>query len=653
MKPTDQPNGRNRVVIDQIQPVIEGGRYPVRRTTGEWVEASADVFADGHDVVQCRLLYRHHSERRWHSVPMEPVYGHTFRGSFRIQREGLWQFKIAGWVDHPLSWQHQLKRRHQARERLESELLMGAQFLRNVLTRCRAEEQEAVQQLVDLFTDSDRYEQAVQAALNGAAQHWFLAYPADELCTESAVVRIMAERLRARFSTWYELFPRSAASKPGHHGTFSDVQRLLPRLQEMGIDVLYLPPIHPIGLTNRKGKNNSLRARKGEPGVPWAIGNKEGGHKAIHPQLGTLQDFRALLKAAAEQGIEIALDYALQCSPDHPYVKQHPSWFRWRPDGSVQYAENPPKKYQDVIPFNFETEDWKNLWDELKSILEFWIQEGVKIFRVDNPHTKPMGFWEWVIAKIHEEHPEVIFLSEAFTAPKMMYHLAKIGFTQSYTYFTWRQTKAELMDYMEELTKSEVREFFRPNFWPNTPDILPFHLQSGTESVFITRLFLAATLSANYGFYGPVYELMVHEALPGREEYLNSEKYELRHWDWDRDTRLKMLIAIINRARREHEALQFTNNIEFLNIQNEHLLAYLKYDPAGSAHLLCVANLHPDHTQSGFVQVPLEKIGRTEEQEFAVRDLLNDARYIWKGRWNYVELNPRILPCHLFRIEDP
>ncbi|MCS6990585.1 MAG: alpha-1,4-glucan--maltose-1-phosphate maltosyltransferase [Chitinophagales bacterium] len=646
-------NGKIRVVFNHLQPLIDDGRFPVRRTVGEHVEVSVEAFADGHDVVRCRLLYRHQSERRWHSSLMEHSYGQLFRSPFEVNREGLWYFKVEGWVDHPLSWQDQLRRRHQAREKLDAELLMAAQYLRALLDRCKPEEQEAVQQLADLFTDPLRYEEAEQAALNGAAGHWFLKYPSDELRSESMVGRVQVDRLKARFSTWYELFPRSAAEKAGQHGTFADVQRLLPRLQEMGIDVLYLPPIHPIGITNRKGKNNSLKARKGEPGVPWAIGNHEGGHKAIHPELGTLQDFRKLVNAAHQHGIEIALDYALQCSPDHPYVQQHPSWFRWRPDGSIQYAENPPKKYQDVIPFNFETDDWKKLWNELKSILEFWIAEGVKMFRVDNPHTKPVYFWEWLIAEIKSKHPDVIFLSEAFTAPHMMYHLAKIGFTQSYTYFTWRYTKTEITEYVEELTQTPVREYFRPNFWPNTPDILPFHLQSGKESVFITRLFLAATLSSNYGFYGPVYELMVHEALPGREEYLNSEKYELRHWDWDRDTRVKMLIGIINKARRENTALQFTNNIEFLNIQNEHILAYYKVDPQRSNHIICVVNLHPDYVQSGFVQVPLEKIGRREDEAFVVHDLLNDARYTWRGRWNYVELNPHILPCHLFRIEEP
>ncbi len=644
--------GKKRVVIDQLQPLVDGGQYPIKRTVGEWVQVRADIFCDGHVLLGAELLYRQEKERRWHVAAMQHVHDLLWTGSFQVTACGTWQFKVRGWVEHGLTWQQMLKRKMQQREKVDVELLEGANLLEARLAQSH-HEADALKEVIALCRNPQQYEQAVARALSDDIVRWLTHLPGDRIVTESATGLVYVDDVRARFSTWYELFPRSAAAKPHQHGTFADVERLLPRLQDLGIDVLYLPPIHPIGITHRKGKNNSLRARRGEPGVPWAIGSREGGHKDIHPELGTLQQFRSLVKKARAHGIDIALDYALQCSPDHPYVRQHPQWFRWRPDGTIQYAENPPKKYQDVVPFNFETDDGKALWEELKSILLFWIEQGVHIFRVDNPHTKPVYFWEWVIAEVKKKHPEVLFLSEAFTHPKMMYQLAKVGFTQSYTYFTWRNTKAEIIEYVEELTKTSVSEFFRPCFWMNTPDILPFHLQSGKESVFITRLFLASTLSSNYGFYGPVYELMVHEALPGREEYLNSEKYEIRHWEWDKDTRVSMLVAIINKARRENPALQYTNNIEFLPIHNDHLLAYYKESPDGSNKLICVANLHPDYTQSGFVQVPLERIGKSEGQDFIVHDLLNDARYTWNKRWNYVELNPSILPCHLFRIEEP
>lgn len=644
--------GQLRVYIDNVYPEIDGGKYPIRRVPGEIVEVEADVFADGHDLVCARLLYRHFSEKKFSIAPMESTGGERWKGSFEITKQGTYIYTIEAWLDHALSWQHTLKRRLAGKEKLDVELLHGVKFFQKIKTKAAAKEKKSIEDIIELFKDKKRYDEAVKMALSTEAEQWIKKYPDTGIFTRYKELSVWVDRKKAAFSTWYELFPRAASNVAHRHGTFKDVERLLPRLRDMGMDVLYLPPIHPIGKTHRKGKNNSLKARPDEPGVPWAIGDESGGHKAIHPELGTLEDFQSLVKKAAEHGMEIALDYALQCSPDHPYVKEHPEWFMWRPDGTAQYAENPPKKYQDVIPFNFETKEWETLWEELKSIVEFWMEQGVKIFRVDNPHTKSVYFWEWLISEIKKKDPDVLFLAEAFTAPKMMYHLAKIGFTQSYTYFTWRNSKAEMTEYMEELTKTELKEYFRPNFWPNTPDILPYHLQTGKESIYIARVFMAATLSSNYGFYGPVYELLVSDALPGREEYLNSEKYEIRNWDWDRDTRLKMAITSINKARMENEALQETNNVEFLNTQNDNLLAYYKQSRDGSNKFICIVNLDPNNKQWAFLQTPLEKIGKPEGQPCMVHDLMNDARYQWNKRWNYIELDPGILPCHLFRIEE-
>jgi starch synthase (maltosyl-transferring) len=447
------------------------------------------------------------------------------------------------------------------------------------------------------------------------------------------------------------MFPRSASNKPGRHGTFKDVEARLPYVSAMGFDVLYLPPIHPIGESFRKGKNNVEQADDGDVGSPWAIGSSAGGHKAIHPQLGTLEDFRRLVAAAEKVGIEIALDAAFQCSPDHPYVKEHPDWFRQRPDGTIQYAENPPKKYQDIYPFDFESKDWQNLWDELKGIFEFWIEQGVKIFRVDNPHTKPFAFWEWCIGEIKSSHPEVLFLSEAFTRPKIMYRLAKLGFTQSYTYFAWRNTKRELTEYVTALTRSETREFLRPNFWPNTPDILTEYLQLGGRPAFVSRLVLAALLSPNYGIYGPPFEHCWNASRePGSEEYLDSEKYQVHHHDLDRPGSLKDFIARVNRLRREHAALQTNQNLQFHHVDNEEIICFSKSSEDRSQIILAVVSLDPHHRQSGWVELPLEDFGLDADRPCQVHDLLSDARFLWHGRRNYVELNPEIVPAHVFQV---
>jgi len=462
---------------------------------------------------------------------------------------------------------------------------------------------------------------------------------------------VVVDREKARFSIWYEMFPRSCALEPGRHGTFKDCEARLPYIAAMGFDVLYFPPIHPIGHTHRKGRNNNPVANPDDPGTPWAIGSEEGGHKSIHPQLGTVEDFQSFVAKAREYDIEIALDIAFQCSPDHPYVKEHPEWFHWRPDNTVQYAENPPKKYEDIYPLEFETENWQELWEELKSIVLFWIEQGIRIFRVDNPHNKPFRFWEWLITDIKMSYPDVIFLSEAFTRPKVMYQLAKLGFTQSYTYFAWRNTKLELTQYFTELTQTEVREYFCPSLWSNTPDILTEYLQFGGRPAFMARLVLAATLGSSYGIYGPAFELCENRPRePGSEEYLDSEKYEIKSWDIARPDSLKDFIARVNRIRRENAAFHSDWSLRFHEVDNEQLICYSKRTDDLSNVVLVVVNLDPHHTQSGWVEFSLEELGIDPQKPYQMHDLLSDARYLWQGSRNYVELNSQIVPAHIFRM---
>ena len=459
------------------------------------------------------------------------------------------------------------------------------------------------------------------------------------------------ERAKARFSAWYELFPRSFASTPGAHGTLRDCMDRLPYVAGMGFDVLYLPPIHPIGNSFRKGKNNTLAAGADDVGSPWAIGAKEGGHKAIHPQLGSLADFKRLVAEAKKFDIEIALDIAFQCTPDHPYVTEHPEWFRKRPDGSIQYAENPPKKYQDIYPLDFECENWQELWNELKSVILFWCEQGVRIFRADNPHTKAFPFWEWVIGGVKKDYPDALFLAEAFTRPKVMYRLAKLGFSQSYTYFAWRNTKSELIQYFTELAQTEVSDFFRANLWPNTPDILTEYLQFGGRPAFMTRLVLAAMLGASYGIYGPAFELCENVPRePGSEEYLNSEKYEIKHWDLEKPDSLRELIARVNRIRRENPALHSDRSLRFYPIDNPEILCFGKRTEDLSNVIVVAVNLDPHHTQSGWVELPSEELGLDPQQTFQMHELLTDARYLWQGKRNYIQLDPNSVPAQIFHV---
>ncbi|MFN4122318.1 MAG: alpha-1,4-glucan--maltose-1-phosphate maltosyltransferase [Flavobacteriales bacterium] len=644
--------GKCRAVIENIYPAVEGGKLPIKRVSGERIDVKADIFADGHDIISAQLLHRKKGELSWNASKMTLKSNDEWTGFFHAGSEGLYEYAIKAWVDHDLTWLHGFKKKSEAGEKLDVELMIGLKYLRGIESMVRDEDRHMVENAIRLFSDSSSfYKEAVELATGPVFAYLLENYMLIHNATISHTLDLVVERKKASFSAWYEFFPRSASQEPGKHGTFKDCERIIPRLAELGYDTLYFPPVHPIGVSHRKGKNNSTTAKPGEPGSPWAIGAAEGGHKAIHPDLGTIDDFVQLVQHAKNHGIEIAMDLAYQCAPDHPYVKEHPQWFKWRPDGTVQYAENPPKKYQDVLPINFENDDWKNLWKELKSIVEYWIDKGVSIFRVDNPHTKPFVFWEWLMDEMRREHPQVIFLSEAFTRPKIMARLAKIGFQQSYTYFTWRQTSQELRKYMEELTQTELREYFRPNFWPNTPDILPYYLQRTGHSHAAVRFVLAATLSSNYGMYGPVYELLENDPYPNKEEYHNSEKYEIRHWDWFQDTPMHHLIRKINHIRKENEAFHSTYNITFCETDNDNLLAYLKLTEDKQNIMLTVVNMDPTHKQSGWVSLPLHLIDAHEGQEIKLFDLMDEATYRWNRQWNYVELDPRHLPAHIFKIK--
>jgi starch synthase (maltosyl-transferring) len=643
-------NGRKRVVIDYIGPQVDCGRFPIKRATGETVNVIAHAFADGHDQIRVELLHRRDEQNDWTIQAMTYEINDEWSGSFRVTELGRHLYTVRAWVDPFVSWQSDLRKRIEAEQNVAIELRIGGALLRQAAQTAEPADAAQLTEWALLLESSVSTSRAAELALGPALTEMMDKHADRSLATtylqELAVV---VDRPKAVFSAWYEMFPRSSGTS-GAHGRFQDCERLLPDIAGMGFDVLYLPPIHPIGLMHRKGKNNSTSVTAADPGSPWAIGSSLGGHKAIHPQLGSFEDFQHLVRKAGEYGLEIALDLAFQTSPDHPYVAQHPEWFRWRPDGTVQFAENPPKKYEDILPLNFESDYWHELWEELKSIVQFWIDQGIRIFRVDNPHTKPFDFWQWLIGGIQREHPDVIFLSEAFTRPKVMQYLAKIGFNQSYTYFTWRNTKWELEQYIQELTQTEVGEYLRPNFWPNTPDLLPQYLQFGGRPAFIIRLILAATLSASYGIYGPAYELGITQAIEGKEEYLDSEKYELKQWDWNAPGSIRPVLERVNRIRRQNPSLQSIRNIELYPIDNEAMLCYGKITEDKSNITIMVVNIDPHHRQSGWVRLPLEHLEIDPRTPFLAHDLLTDDRYIWQGAVNYVELDPRVMPAHILRV---
>lgn len=648
----DNDDGRRRVIIEAVSPQIDGGRYPIKRVLGENVVVEADIFADGHDLISAVLRYRHEDEAEWREVDMVALGNDRWRAAFPIDRLGRYRYTVEGWVDHFRTWQHDLEKKVEARQDVTVDLLAGADFARAAARKADGADREMLQQWAGELAGKQDAARRVARAQDPILHALMLRYPDRSLAThfERELVA-WAEPVLARYGAWYELFPRSAGSDGNRHGTLRDVEAQLARIAEMGFDVLYLPPIHPIGYAFRKGRNNSPDAAPSDPGSPWGIGSPEGGHKAIHPQLGTLEDFQRLLGRARELGIEIALDIALQCSPDHPYVQEHPEWFKRRPDGSIQYAENPPKKYQDIYPFDFETSAWRELWQEAKSVIEHWIEQGVTVFRVDNPHTKAFSFWEWCIGELKRAHPELIFLSEAFTRPKVKYNLAKLGFTQSYNYFPWRNTSDELREYLSHLTRTTVREFFRPNLWPNTPDILPQALQFGGRPAFMSRFVLAATLGASYGIYGPAYEMCVNAPLkPGGEEYLDSEKYEIKAWNLNQPDSLQPLIARVNAIRRENPALHSNDLLAFHDTDNPQLLAYSKRTADRENIILTLVNLDPHNLQEGRTALDLVELGIEEKDTFQVHDLLTGSRYLWRGPANFVRFDPQHVPAAVYRI---
>ena len=639
------------VVIDNVQPLIESGRSPIKRIVGEDLVVEADIFKDGHDVVAAVLKWRVVGKRAWRETPMIFVDNDRWRGVCTLYDQAIHEYTVEAWTDTFRSWQQEFAKKFEGGiSDLRSEALEGAAIVKGVVSRAGdradcARLREFAEQIVT-GANSEIY----AIGQSGELDVLMATYPDRADATQyEPIPHVVVDRPVALFGAWYEFFPRSAEGDGDRGSTFRDCLPRVDDVKAMGFDVLYFPPIHPIGGTNRKGRNNAVTCEPGDPGVPWAIGSEAGGHKAVESSLGTLEDFDWLQKEVRKRGMEIALDFAINCSPDHPYVKEHPEWFYKRPDGTIKYAENPPKKYEDIYPINFRCENWRELWAEMKSIVLFWAERGVRIFRVDNPHTKPVAFWEYLIEGVREKYPDAIFLSEAFTRPKMMKALARAGFNQSYTYFTWRNSKQELIDYFTELTQTEMSEYFRPNLWPNTPDILPFVLQEGGRPAFMIRVLMAATLSPLYGIYSG-YELCENKGLPGREEYLDSEKYQFKQRDWNAPGNIKDWITRINQIRKQNRALQMYTNLRFYHADNDAILFYGKMTPARDNIILVVVNLDPFRKQNSFIHVPIEEFGQMGSEEYQVHDLLNDARYIWRGRQNYVELDPDIQPAHIFLV---
>jgi starch synthase (maltosyl-transferring) len=639
------------VVIENLQPLINGGRFPIKRIVGDDLVVEADIYKDGHDMVAAVLKWRVLGQTRWNETSMTLDENDRWQGVITLHDEAPHEYTVEAWIDTFRGWQHEFAAKFAAGVTdLTTEALEGAALVKAAAQRTHDGADAArLTELSELIRTGEN-EQIDALAHSPELEALMAVYPDRSTATQYAPApRVIVDRVATRTAAWYEFFPRSASGSATHGSTLREV---LPRVDDakaMGFNVIYFPPIHPIGHTNRKGPNNSLKSEPGDPGVPYAIGSKAGGHKAIEPSLGTLADFDWLVGELRDRGMEIALDFAINCSPDHPYVREHPEWFFHRPDGTIKFAENPPKKYEDIYPLNFRCENWRELWEEMKSIILFWAGHGVRIFRVDNPHTKPVPFWEFLIGGVRAEYPDVIFLAEAFTRPKMMKALAKAGFQQSYTYFTWREGKQELAEYFTELTQTEMREYFTGNLFPNTPDILPFHLQTGGRPVFMIRALLAATLSSVYGIYSG-FELCENDALPRREEYLNSEKYQLKERDWDKPGNIKDWITRLNTIRQENRALQLYDNLRFHQADNDGILFYSKMTAARDNVILVIVNLDPHRKNNCFVDVPIDQIGGLEDGSYEVHDLLSDARYLWSGRRNYVELDPEVQPAHIFRV---
>jgi starch synthase (maltosyl-transferring) len=643
------------VVIENFYPCLEGGRHPIKRIIGEPLDLWCDIFMDGHVVMSAVLKWRLIGAKRWFEAPMTPTENDRWQGRCSFEVAGRWEYAVEAWADSFRGWKKTFVIRVQAKDPdVPIEAMEGARLLREAAQRARAAGAAdcgtQIEDVADLLTSLPP-DEVLEMLLSEDLQKLMDSYADRSLSTTSEPLRVIAERARARFSAWYEFFPRSAEGRPDKHSTFRDC---LPRLDDakaMGFDTIYFPPIHPIGTTARKGKNNTLTAYPDDVGSPWAIGSSAGGHRAVEPKLGTIDDFVWLVKEAEKRGLEIALDFAINCSPDHPYVKDHPDWFYQRPDGSIRYAENPPKKYQDIYPINFHCADWKNLWRELIDVVLFWVDKGVKIFRVDNPHTKPVSFWEELISAVHRKDPSIIFLAEAFTKPKMMQALGKIGFTQSYTYFTWREDKAGLTEYAKELTQGEMRWYFRGNFWPNTPDIHPYYLQNAPGSMFRLRAALAATLSSTWGMYAG-YELCENAPLPGKEEYLDSEKFELKKRDYHAHGNIKGFIARLNHIRRDNPAMHLYDNLVFHQADHDQMLCYSKSTPDQSNRILCVISLNGHAPIASLVHLDLAALGLDAGRPYRVHDLMHGHVYEWAGADNYVSLNPEGTSMHLFKVEQ-
>jgi starch synthase (maltosyl-transferring) len=643
----------SRIIIESVHPAIDGGSFPIKRTVGEEVVVEADIFAEGHDVLMAVLKHRAVGSTEWAESPMTAQpYNDRWTGKFAVESRRDLEYTVEGWVDRFATWHHELVKKTEAGQDVASELLEGAAHVRDGASRAKGPDAAWLKDRAGVLAKAGDQAERIAAALDPELFEVMGRYPdRTRGFTYEPALRVVVERERARFGAWYEMFPRSTSPVPGQHGTFRTTEARLPYVAGMGFDVVYLPPVHPIGRAFRKGPNNTLTPGPDDPGSPWAIGGPEGGHKAVHPELGTLADFDHLVEAARKLGLEIALDIAFQCSPDHPYVKEHPGWFRHRPDGTIKYAENPPKKYQDIYPIDFECEDWPALHAELLDVFLFWIGHGVTIFRVDNPHTKPFRFWDWVIREVRERCPDAIFLAEAFTRPKLMLRLAKGGYPQSYSYFTWRNSKREIQEYFTELTRTDAIETMRSNLFANTPDILNEYLQVGGRPAFEIRLVLAATLGANYGIYGPPFEQCVGTPWkPGSEEYLDSEKYQVRCWDLDAPGNLVPLITRVNQIRRANPALHSDRSLRFVPTDNDQVIAYTKSTADNANVILTVVNLDPHHTHSAWVRVPIWDLDLGQGEQYQVHDLISDARYLWTGESNFVQLDPFACPAHIFLI---
>ncbi len=644
----------DRVAIEAVAPELDGGRFPVKRVVGDVLEVEADVFCDGHDKIACALMIRHQDDKAFTEVPLEFVINDRWQTSFPLTRIGRYVYTIHGWRDLFAYWRHEVTKKHEAGLDLGLELEEGRRLIEAAREQAKGEAKQAMQAtLATIGTVGERPGELLALLLDDDVAALMAKHgPRTNLSSYGRELEVVVSRTRAEFAAWYELMPRSMADDPTVHGTFRDVIVKLPYVQGMGFDVLYFTPIHPIGRTNRKGPNNTLTPGPDDPGSPYAIGSAGGGHNDLHPELGTFEDFAALVEAAHDHGLELALDFAIQCAPDHPWIKAHPEWFDWRPDGTIKFAENPPKKYEDIVNVHFYREALPAIWYELRDTVLFWVDKGVKLFRVDNPHTKPFPFWEWLIREVNERHPDVAFLAEAFTRPKVMHRLAKLGYQQSYSYFTWRNTKHELIEYLTELTQGPAKDYMRPNFFANTPDINPVYLQTGGRAGFQVRLVLASTLSTLYGLYCG-YELCEATPVPGKEEYLDSEKYQIRRWDWDRPGHIRDDIRLLNRLRRTNPALQQFPNLTFLNAWNDNILYYAKSTSDRANVVLVVVNLDPHHVHSAHFEVPLWEYGLPDHAAIGVEDLVTGARFYWTGKIQHVELDPEVRPYAIWRLIPP